>query len=827
MNGNSISIFRKISLLSLIISLCVSMGLLFSSCGKADAEIESCTVMNLPSEAIEIGKFDEAGIYIRVRFKNGNAEKVNLTESMMDDATKNLLRSVGTHNISFLYSGKTVSFVIEMRDKYRFNVTFVNAFGGAVSVQTIPEGESATAPSSEAMEVSGYRFLGTFDRDFSLVTENMTVKGKYVKTYEVRFYNAENVLIKTFIVDSGSASPEPTEAERNVEFYTFKGWRQSFSNVTRDLDIYGYYEYTHRHDYVLTGHRDATCTVNGYTHYLCSTCGDEKEEIEYAPGHDNIVLNSVETTCTTAGFTEYKCQRCNETYREDKAAYGHNYEFAGYDFSGEVLKITLNCDRCERDYGFTASSVTKEVIPATHSNYGAERLNYSVLVDGSTVSGSVTLNIIDKNPFHQYNGNNINPSVTYYTNTMAEVFGEDFTASARNNISCGGSGTRYFTCELCEQSVGVSVVNPHDYVESNVTRTNNYTALQINVVCQKCRNTNYFNQNGYRTNEVANCLKPNREVITYSVSYQNTTIRGEYVISSSGNINNVVHRHGDYYLSTENNYRMTQIRDMFEDGSYTLLGNSYTCQSPTGSVVFTCDDCNRNYALHVYDDHDLRIYDVYYDYRDREFSVEYQCVDCQAMVYPDIDLDYEYLSPTCKRSGYLKAVYSFENEGRRYEDSYIVENYPSTNTIHAYGDNLIDLEEVYTMAQIRQMLGNDFTELANARTCTTPTENGGIVFKCTLCRKEYKVNALSDHDYNLVEEDLGYYNINTVKEGDKIHVYLEFMCDSCDDWDYFEFDCSVKRLAPTSKFKGKLFIEYTYFLNGVKITKIKTIKVLT
>ena len=60
----------------------------------------------------------------------------------------------------------------------KYSVVFVDADGKLLSSQTVDEGESATAP--EAPKKSGYEFAG-WDKDYTSVTTNLTVKATYTK----------------------------------------------------------------------------------------------------------------------------------------------------------------------------------------------------------------------------------------------------------------------------------------------------------------------------------------------------------------------------------------------------------------------------------------------------------------------------------------------------------------------------------------------------------------------------------------------------------------------------------------------------------------------
>lgn len=73
------------------------------------------------------------------------------------------------------------------------------------------------------------------------------------------------------------------------------------------------------HSYVSTVHAP-TCLDDGYTEYVCSTCGNTYiDDRVSALGHD-YVQEVIPPTTTTRGYTLYKCSRCDEEYESDYIA---------------------------------------------------------------------------------------------------------------------------------------------------------------------------------------------------------------------------------------------------------------------------------------------------------------------------------------------------------------------------------------------------------------------------------------------------------------------------------------------------------------------------
>ena len=125
-------------------------------------------------------------------------------------------------------------------------VTFVDWDGTVLSSVKVTPGEAATAPADPTRE--GYTFIG-WDKDFSAVTDHMTVTAQYqINRYRVRFFD-DDTLLKTDFVEYQSAAVAP--ANPYHEGYTFIGWDQAFDSITSDLDVYAQYEMGEDRDMII------------------------------------------------------------------------------------------------------------------------------------------------------------------------------------------------------------------------------------------------------------------------------------------------------------------------------------------------------------------------------------------------------------------------------------------------------------------------------------------------------------------------------------------------------------------------------------------------
>ena len=231
----------------LILLCCIFAATLFAGAACArqirnEKTLTSITVSNLPEEAIVIGEFDAAGITLNLNYSDGEVDYIPVRESLIPDEYKPLLHTSGTSQVKILYRGLTATFTVTMREKYEWTVTFLNALDEVVKTQVITEEDpqDISYPTAEEMAVSGYRFTG-FPQVSTPVTQNITVKGEYVKTWVVKFYNGNNAVISEQIVDNGTAATEPTEEQRATEGFTFVSWDIEFDNILKDTNVYGVY----------------------------------------------------------------------------------------------------------------------------------------------------------------------------------------------------------------------------------------------------------------------------------------------------------------------------------------------------------------------------------------------------------------------------------------------------------------------------------------------------------------------------------------------------------------------------------------------------------
>ena len=109
-----------------------------------------------------------------------------------------------------------------------------------------------------------------------------------------------------------------TSTTTNAANQTLKFWK-----LTAPSDEEEICEHTYD-DGVVTA---PTCTVDGFTTYTCTKCGESYNDNVVAKlGHQNEEVSRVEPTCTEAGESKVVCTVCGSPYTFTIPATGHTYE---------------------------------------------------------------------------------------------------------------------------------------------------------------------------------------------------------------------------------------------------------------------------------------------------------------------------------------------------------------------------------------------------------------------------------------------------------------------------------------------------------------------
>ncbi len=242
------------------------------------------------------------------------------------------------------------------------SVTFVDYDGTVLSAQSVAHGSAAIEPT--APEREGYAFIG-WDKDFSNVTEDMTVTAQYsANSYSITYtINGEEYTAQTYEFGAVVSAPEYTVPEG----HTFSGWDIPETMPAENLVL------------------DAALTANSYS--ITYTINDEEytaqtyefgavvsaPEYTVPEGHtfsgwdipetmpaENLVLdaaltvNSYSITYTING-EEYTAQ----TYEFGAAVSAPEYTVPeGHTFSGWDIPETMPAENLVLDAALTVNEYT-------------------------------------------------------------------------------------------------------------------------------------------------------------------------------------------------------------------------------------------------------------------------------------------------------------------------------------------------------------------------------------------------------------------------------------------------------------------------------------
>jgi len=130
-------------------------------------------------------------------------------------------------------------YILVIRRKPMYEVTFSTNGGGNVSSQSVEEGSFVTAP-TETIAKIGYNFTG-WNYDFSEpITKKLIINAKYeLINYTITFKNYDGSVISEKIDyhygDNVEVPSEvPTKPNDNIYQYIFEGWHDEILSVNED-----------------------------------------------------------------------------------------------------------------------------------------------------------------------------------------------------------------------------------------------------------------------------------------------------------------------------------------------------------------------------------------------------------------------------------------------------------------------------------------------------------------------------------------------------------------------------------------------------------------
>ena len=245
----TLKIRHNLAILSLLFG-----GMVLASCSapnhviqSADRNIVSIQVLEetIPEFIVE-GKFDEAGIKARIAYSDGTTEDITVNSNLLGPSYAPLVNEAGLYNVSILYRGVGLTFqinIVKPASTVRFYAYEDSPAYALVSTQEVPYKSSAVPP-SVAQDIYDenihYTFSG-WDHAYDSITKSIDIYALYdrVNWYTVRFYDGQNNLIDSQILDEGDDAVIPTNCA--MEGYEFSGWDRDYHNVTQNLEIRGLY----------------------------------------------------------------------------------------------------------------------------------------------------------------------------------------------------------------------------------------------------------------------------------------------------------------------------------------------------------------------------------------------------------------------------------------------------------------------------------------------------------------------------------------------------------------------------------------------------------
>jgi hypothetical protein len=146
--------------------------------------------------------------------------------------------SVGEHTVTLdYYWGGSVSTKFTVAET-TYTVRFLDPDGKVINEQEVALGSDATAPTPPTRE--GYTFKG-WDKGFENIVADLDVTAEYsLNKYAVTFHDWDGTVLKSQVVDHGTAAQAPASPSRVG--YGFTGWDVSFSNVTKNLEVTATYQ---------------------------------------------------------------------------------------------------------------------------------------------------------------------------------------------------------------------------------------------------------------------------------------------------------------------------------------------------------------------------------------------------------------------------------------------------------------------------------------------------------------------------------------------------------------------------------------------------------
>lgn len=354
--------------------------------------------------------------------------------------------------------------------------------------------------------------------------------------------------------------------------------------------------------------------------------------------------------------------------------------------------------------------------------------------------------------------------------------------------TCTAMGSKTYKCPVCEEEIVVSVdMVDHSYGVPSFDPT----TKKLTFTCTVCGGTEVLDCDADPTVTTveATCTTPGKT--TYSYTYNGGTpgtfevehsIISHYFGSKTNSVN----------INKEVPYTLTELKDIFGDAltGLTTYGNSPTDCSTTGSGSFICSGCHTPYLIDITGDHAWVAGDTVAPTCTADGYTNYTCSinaahkttgnivsatghsynlsneksdfangvlvfvcanNCGVDKTINADtFEVKTQAATCSAEGKRYVLYTYTVDGVTYADQEeVLEVLPKNNDHTVNGGNIINPNNKYTIAQLKDIFGDALTGLTtygnSPSDCVT---EGQASFHCSVCNQDYLFTMTGDHSFS-------------------------------------------------------------------------------
>ena len=302
------------------------------------------------------------------------------------------------------------------------------------------------------------------------VTKKPTTKATGVLTGTCSVCKATTTVTLPVITSSNytnKVTKAATCTAKGTRKYTWKDKTYGTISFTANISATG-----HSYETTVT---DPTCTVDGYTTYTCSSCGDSyTDNVVTALGHS---YNSIVTapTCTADGYTTYTCSACGNSYKDDQvAATGHTYKYkvTTKPTTKATGVLTGTCSVCKATTTVTlpvinSSNYTNKVTKAAtctakgtrkytwkDKTYGTITFTANISATGHSYETTVTDPTCTVDGYTTYTCSSCGDS---YTEDQVAATGHTYKYKVTTKPTTKVTGVLTGTCSVCQETTTVTL----------------------------------------------------------------------------------------------------------------------------------------------------------------------------------------------------------------------------------------------------------------------------------------------------------------------------------------------------------------------------------